>query len=475
MPEETTTEELPPFSFSKKPIKNVFPTPVMPSILHQHSPNKNKPELKPLLNNINYDEQIRAPRMSAATHYTYKPELPRPFTDQISQTSTLSSAELSETDPPLARRVLTETAATTVQSTRYTPATADLSVPTRRNSAPPKSAGLVASALLTYAMPNLDYGTPESPILQEQQKLLRALDNLNNNTTTAEREAHDAPDERGRPARNRGHMNHGPGLQQVYELKKPLCTPAVLRPPEEAVAPESEPLTPILQMHEYPFQLPVAEESEAAPVEPTHEHWKPNNSTDHCMKCFDIFGTFFSPQRKRRHHCRFCGLLFCLSCMYKNREVYYFAAPEEKQAPRTNSGSSTASGFSVMLNVSAASNDDYVSGVMMDARARLVIPIFHNLNGVSVLELHLRFKFCKMCKMCGQNYLRLVGALNLQVMRAGDDISTPYVFIENPYLTAYAAGSLLGLHANVSRSEMPAPERRSSIVNVPSDWTWSSF
>lgn len=469
MPEETSTEELPPFSFLKKPIRSFFPASAFSSILDKNLPDSNKPEAKPLLNNINYDEQIRAPRMSAATHYTYQPELPRPFTDRTPLNLTMLSQISGQDEQPIVAEgfVPEAEAASTVVGGRYTPATVDLTAPTRRNLAPPKSAGLITSALLTYASHHYFENGADSPdngsdgsLPQDQQKLLRALDNLNNNMTAAEREQVAMPDERGRPLRNRVPSSRGVALQLVYELKKPLSTPAVLRPADDVDDVVKDPSGMLV---ECPFQLPADEPTET-PVEPSHDHWMPNQSSDHCVKCFEVFGTIFGPQKRRRHHCRFCGMLFCASCMYKSKDQYLY---DERLILRRDSGS-------LGYLSSGTSSDDTVTEVMMDGAARLVIPVFKNFNGQSsVQELRRRFKKCKMCKGCGVNYQRFVQALNLRILKTNDDISTAYVFIENPYLTAWAQG--LSVVIDTARSEAPAPERQALLSAVPPDWTWSSF
>lgn len=546
--------DLPPFSFLKKPIKSVFATSVISSTLNKSFPDK-KPALKPTLNNINYDEQIRAPRMSLASHYTYKPESPRPFTDRKSLT--LSRSTSHELVIVLAQQksepsdIESETGAINAEQTsQYIPATADLNQPTRRNLEQLKPRlGLITSAILTYTTNNyfeqphkfvprsethghilkpnqsvtrsrnasedqgqnghdvpshrnLDVGSDilDSTVLLDRLKLLRAIDNLNSNTTTAERmEFAKNVHQFGGRMRSSTMSAKGPGVQQVYNLKKPLCTPAVLRPiskdddeemDEVDRGLELESLTPMVLMTNCPFQVPESSD-ECSQQEPTHEHWQPNNSTDHCMKCFEVFGNFFSPQKKRRHHCRFCGMLFCDDCLYKRKEMHYFkmALPEDNDlvtasgdhvsaaSRRAYSGSSNTS--PTASTISSSLLEETVSGVMIDSKARLVVPLFQNLSreGANTLLLQSRFKQCKICKTCGHNYRRLVTTMN-QRLRNSDDFAALYVFIENPYLaTSLSAPSVL--HAPMSRREENprAPERRASSLatNVQSDWTWSSF
>lgn len=553
-------EVLPPFSFLKKPIKSIFAPSAISSILNKTSPDK-KPQAKATFNNINYDEQIRAPRMLGVTHYTYEPESPRPFTDRKSLT--LSSSTSHELVLMLAQNPEThedDTAATsTAQTSQYLPATADLNQPTRRNLEPVKPAGLITNAVLTYVsnqyfdhyqpteindnplnrnvhrkvtrgdshtshsgggeemengkinkngktgeygkigenMPRLDASSNslENTVLVDRLKLMRAIHNLNSNTMTAERI--DTKDELGGRVRTPTMSAKGPGVQQVYDLKKPLCTPAVLRPPnsnededDEMDVDQSlelECLTVMVQIGKYPFQMPDSDD-QYSQQEPTHEHWMPNNSLDHCMKCFGVFGNFFTPQRKRRHHCRFCGMLFCQDCLYKSKEMHYFQVmlPEEPSPQNSNvegmpqstsrrAYSGSSHGSSTTSNIVSGLLDDTVTGVMMDSKARFVVPLFPNLvGGTGTLMLHPRFKQCKTCKTCGSNYQRLVSAIN-QRLRANEDSEAPYVFIDNPYTSATYVGA--HVHSRINRIDRNLrEEKRPSLVNnVPSDWTWSSF
>lgn len=412
-------EGLPPFSFSKKPIRSFMPTLLFSLILKLTSPDK-RPVHKPSLNNINYDEQIRAPRMSAASHYTYTPEAPRPFAEKSRPLLSESIAPLPAPEP---------------LGAAYRPAIVDLR-PARRSLEP-----------LRGLIPNLMLGA-ELAALLEQLKLLRAIDNLSSNTTSAERTEND-PDSTHEgeqelepaPASRTGTRVFADGpLQQVYDLKKPLCMPAVLRPSadEPDAVSVDDVMGAVLAVGLPETQL-LAGQTE--PVEPTHEHWKPDSSTDHCMKCFEVFGSFFVP-RRRRHHCRFCGMLFCQSCLYKGQEATYDTVPG-KGLRRADSSLLTAS------------HDEH-GGVLMDARARLAVPLLRNLDP----EASHPYKACKACKSCGQNYQRLVVVLN----QTRTDVTSPYVFIDNPYLAPTAP---------VVR--LDKPERRLSTNNVPSDWTWSSF
>lgn len=485
-------EPLPPFSFSKKPIKAVYNESGISQILHQHCPDQKGPTSKPSLNNINYDEQIRAPRMTVPNHYTH-----------------LAQAEISEPGKTPDEEVRPKS-----PEKPYMPATFDLNAPTRHNLLPLRRDSLLL-LLDTYfpglLLPNSEKSassestawsqtrTPELAGLtlkglRDLLKIQRALLNLSENVTTAERVGPtEYPARRQRPSN--GHLvdARGPSLRQVYSMKKPLCTPAVLRPASETQLAEHadlEALSPELNIKEYPFQMPAAEETHPESLtEPTHAHWKPNNSSDYCTKCFEEFGNFFSPQRKRRHHCRFCGFLFCVDCLFKTRETDLSSSAAKSPAKRSGSGSSSLSGYSVFSSITASlGSSEQATGVMMDGKARLVVPIFANLSQFQddFGSMRQRFKVCKICKFCGVNYLRLVQALNLRVERAADEVTVPYAFIENPYLCSGGATpgstfeggfSNLGCDGAGPRfgQGLEARRRSSTGNNVPLDWTWSSF
>lgn len=504
MTEETenmVSDELPPFSFSKKPIKNILPTSAISSKIEKSFADIPQPLQQPTFNNINYDEQIRAPRMSLASHYTYKPELPRPFTDR--KRSTLSQMVSSVSKGTILGAEMNTTPLEPLEL--YHPATADLSQPTRRYLEPLKSSWRAPTGtLLSSGTDTLsevyehhdeelasNSNTLENTTTLMQLRLLRAMDNLNGNITSAERTASTEDDNVEFRTRN---LQDGPMIQQVYHQKKPMCLPAVLRPMTNEVniheedfhhdlSPEGD--FPPTKISEYPFEVPAVMGPDEVMQEPTHEHWKPDTFSDHCMNCFEVFGSFFYPQRKRRHHCRFCGLLYCHNCLYKMRETHLFdITPPRKNSKtpstRANSGSSNSGSIISGISLASLASDTTPSGVMMDAKARLVIPMFKNLaeRGLSAAFLSEKFKICKVCKMCGNNQLRLLYLLN-QRSRTRDDIDAPYVFVDNPHMSSTMMAPMRPeFRNNFSRLEnnlRTVSERKSSFTNMPSDWTWSTF
>lgn len=484
-------DTLPPFSFSKKPIhasslqcnKSVI-SDIIPSSssTSDGSPRQSKNKEKEdrlgdgdsIFSDINYDDQIRAPRMSNISHYTYKEEGFKRKDNFVGSTKLKESLN-SDKD----KKIIEEDK----EQDLYSPATFDLTQTTRRFSAP--SEGDVHSSydFSNYPYTSLMYSKPRNELSNtiesqnftqsEKESLLRALKNLSSNSITEEREASKAGRFRLKHRPQVGICTplsemRGTNLQQVYQLKKPLCVPAVLRPHSEVSnSPESQSNLPSLEASPQKFNYTVSDKIESLPsdlanssevslaqtCEPTHRHWKPNNYTTHCMKCFSPLGNFFIPLRKRRHHCRFCGLIFCPDCMWHNGEEEVLSS----------------SGESSHILASNA--------VLLDTGARFVVPILTNLvNGqTSCLN---GFKNSKVCRDCALNYQSLVVDINANLhkfFKAQNitDSTLPFVFIENPHLVADLKADAKG--ASSSGDLNPQFARKPSNSNVPADWTWSSF
>lgn len=403
------------------------------------------------------------------------------------------------------------------------------------------------------------------------EKLLKALDNLKNNTTTRERQQSTSSTgsigsngSSGSRIKNRISSNNHPhplnrtgsDLQQVYELKKPLCMPAVLRPglgsnppnltpttsrPEtpndisttvDITSPTftrsngsmdstgTSPTTPYVDIKAYPF--PVGDNTNititagSSPedslssmridrnqaAEPSHEHWRPNNYTTNCMKCFDTFGNFFTPQRKRRHHCRFCGSIFCFDCLWQiesdnfstGGNVGHGIANRRLSRSTLNGSIQPTNGIVPSATATGGPGIGSVGGILLDSQAKFVVPIFSEIqkNGLST-QFDEYFKFCKVCKDCGNQYQSLVTELNSNEAAK----TSPFLFIENPYLQQRKYGLVSSENnfenrqrliergrqmSGIKESDLPnAKEFKSSndpklqLNNVPSDWSWSSF
>lgn len=79
--------------------------------------------------------------------------------------------------------------------------------------------------------------------------------------------------------------------------------------------------------------------------------WLPDNESDVCMKCNTRF-TF----RKRRHHCRACGLLFCSNCCDKKLQLPY-------KIDKTNAHNESMDGENATSNSNALANKKELSRV----------------------------------------------------------------------------------------------------------------
>lgn len=389
------SDKLPPFLFSKKPIESrsqphlaiLDILPKQPSLPFVVDDVKSPPTPSPpdLLEEVDFDRQIRAPRMTLPTHYTYKRE-------QLASTTLKESFE--PPDPP---------------QKEYLPAALDLSQPTRRFSAPSDMdlPDTPSRIMLNYTANNSVYDGRA----HQQHALIRALENLSSNLTSDERQ----PDKG--------------AVQQLYKQKKPMIVPAVLRANDPSSS-RSSPPSPYLQLKRYPFpdtQTPPTSDGDTSPksaTDPIRDHWKPDNYATYCIKCFDTFGTFFTPQRKRRHHCRFCGFIFCYNCLY---------APQ----------------------------DD--TRVLLDGKARFVIQVGPDTSSFP-------FKACKVCRDCGQNYAKLVAAAVAAPVK--DNLS--HIFVENPY-TATPQPSPIPMPQPASETLAQKPAHDEKSTAVPTDWTWSSF
>lgn len=448
---------------------------------------------------IDYDQQIRAPRMSSINHYTYGVG-ERHGSDAFSIAeggSKLTSGSSAGSSEEKAK-------------TPYFPAKFDLSQSTRRSSGPSDEREGQNSTILSYTTNNYMYEREQRsrchldtlgqaavvfpgklPGRQpdevgdmglRRQSLQRALRNFDENTTSDEVEGMQRSKLSILPAGYRA----GPGvlgalsplsnregteLQQVYEPKKPLFVPAVLRPEN---SPSKNALSDTVtsplggSSSSLNFTFPEAGDSRSQnsdhklhdPQEPTHQHWKPNSFAPRCMRCLSLFGNIFTPQRKRRHHCRFCGSIFCYECLWRGEPFFENLLPTSPKLPRGPEG---------------------LKGSLLDARARFVIPVYSKLTDQAE-RAHLKqsFKNCKVCKDCGRNYHSIIAGVNSETdplipERSLATLNLPYIFIENPYLTVDSESTGTNSRQALSNEYLSDSRKESGVSAAPQDWTWSSF
>lgn len=563
-------DTLEPFSFTKKPIDTFIPShstisEILPTTSNNSNPQQasngsrssNQPESKldPILNEIDYDEQIRAPRFTLKD----QPIDPNPHNFSLNNLFSTNEQTQSQQEQPLKPSGLE---IHENDEPQYIPANFDLnknytysysSVELAENSSTNNLAGMENSTN-NYTLTSNNLNTNNHLNSNNQNKnanFVDAINNLNENMTTEERSNSTATtgtvnstvSASSTATSSNSNLHNNKFVKPVYNFKRPLSIPAVLRPINDYNAnvnggssrssqvPSSETSinsSPSLgfkidlsgrnpdwnnENHDNPdgsgrrdlsfssFDPLVMSNNEELlkyfePIEPTHNHWKPNNFTNCCMKCFNNFGNFFN--RKRRHHCRFCGFIICSNCLFNdniNDIIKLTRTRAQKHSLLVQE--STSSAFTwfpgTKSSTSQESDDDSFNFnlIYLDAHARFVIPIFKKFYALHlpIKSLNKFFKLNKVCKNCGDNYLNLLINLNNTITPSYgsgtkpsggsadtntsptfesdlkvniDTLNLPFVFIENPFLNTKVT------------SQNGNSERRNSIINS-NDWNWSSF
>lgn len=511
------SEDLEPFSFTKKPIDTFIPihstiSEIIPTntdaksrCYEDASPHDTR---NPILNDVDYDEQIRAPRFN----------LKDPPIDPNPHQFSVDNLFVDKAKHPDSHTKDKNVEKLGPEETKYTPANFDLN---RNYTYSYSSVELVdnnSTQNLTEHFNNTNFST------NPPNNFTDAINNLNENITTEERSNSNATMGTTSTASSSStttssNLHNSKFIKPVYNFKRPLSIPAVLRPMTDSSSltgsqtrsnrssqvPSSE--ASINSSPNLGFKIDLAQAQEFfnsdpelrnsstvtspsfdpsvmssdellkyfEPIEPTHDHWKPNHFTNCCMKCFNNFGNFFN--RKRRHHCRFCGFIICSSCLFNdniNEIIRLTRTRAQKQAQLQEPNQS-----STWFPTTSKEEDNFnFNLIYLDSNARFVIPIFKKFYSLDlpIKSLNKFFKLNKVCKNCGDNYLNLLINLNTptgpgstgadSAPVAGkvniDTLNLPFVFIENPFLTSKAS------------NEAPNYERRNSIINS-NDWNWSSF
>ncbi|KAG7664170.1 uncharacterized protein J8A68_002308 [[Candida] subhashii] len=441
---ETNNNTLPPFSFAKRPID--FPQKTRVSSLSgiesyfgsiQSNENQNnKNSLSKSLKNpdFDYNEQIRFPQMSH-TYYTYRKSLQESNNRPILESN---------------NKVLVEVES---QNVKYKPATFDLSKPLRRFSNP----GRQEAPLKRQNSDDdklLEEYTTNNYIYERKVERDKLRDMFNNEMMSSVN--HPAPKPRIRNQSSFPKLNDNntaiPSLNQLYQLKKPLCTPAVLRPAftndndsNEAV-PQLKPSYSPCNSTIYTITAPIS--PVRFDIEPTHSHWKSNSMTNNCITCFKPLSTLLMSiicdTNNKRHHCRFCGLIYCSDCLVQDETT------------------------------------NHPNAILLDSNARFIIPIFENIRSKQPPEIKRLFKICRKCSVL---YNVLVQDINRSLRNGNgdwkyfsdstrDELKTlSFVYVENPYVKKESCMRFrLG-----SREDERNLSNGSGIGDVPNDWTWSSF
>ena len=503
--EEACSEEnFPPFSFSKKPIDKALIqnsghsqiSNMIPRSSYNGFRSKPKEEIdegesckEVDYNDVDYNEQIRAPWMNNMSQYIARSGLTN-RERKINRNKTIEKNEV---------RISTEAAKGYNEQKKeqesYLPAEFDLSQPTRRSSTPEGLENNSLPNLYNYfnnsyllrrddsivSNPSSSSRTNSSEEDPDKSNLMLAVRNLNNNLTSQERR--DLLQVLNRSIKHRPNFLPknslsaigGTELQQLYLVKKPLCLPAVLRRSNESTSPLTTTSTSSLTSEASPPKFnysvntsPTRSSDNAyspqnaskkavsiffTPKEPTRCHWKPDNYSNHCMKCFVLFGNFFSPLRTKRHHCRFCGNIFCSNCLWMCDDELANLAPKVKNQRH----------------------------VYLDEQARFVIPLLANIPDMLLSSMENFFKSCKVCRDCGKSYWYLFNSFNYNLEKFLKDnnlseLIVPFIFIESAPGENEESNAYDGRRTFTTSPMDSVPESSRSIgSSVPSDWTWSTF
>ncbi|EMG50435.1 PIB2 Glutamine sensor PIB2 [Candida maltosa Xu316] len=409
-------EALPAFSFSKKAVyKNNSLASDLTSSIHRYD-GSNYRSISTGGNGVNsrnpsdtavipydYDEQIRFPRVN--NFYTYNSK----------KTSFSSQEEKPQTKKvPSSESIIQEHEES---SEHYQPALFDLNQPMRRYSVP----------LDLHESPDeqlLQEYTENNPIYRQQIREESHSDFSEESSSQHSKESEPPiPRNKYRPCnQSLKEMPSNKNIKQLYQLKKPLLTPAVLRP--AYTNEEQNPTPPVIPSTSL-YTIIKPKDNKPMPscnVEPTHDHWKPDNATSNCMWCVKPFHNPIVSmiyESSKRHHCRFCGLIYCSNCLTNEK-------------------------------------------ILIDNEARFVIPIISRKCPIP------EFKDFKVCKKCAIIYDNLFKEVN------GSSVTSKFVLIKNPFTDNLKSGNFEFNEPSFNR-ENSTTDKRSSIIDVPNDWIWSSF
>ncbi|KAI5906707.1 hypothetical protein K4G61_g366 [Candida parapsilosis] len=525
-------EELPPFSFSKKPIddrrccegeiksnittviggntsrtqsRSITPRQSQISLLCQ--PQQQQQQQPEIILPDDYDERIRFPQMSSHYIYENKPEANR---SESFETVVQSQEKYS----------INENAPN--EDVEYTPAVFDINQPTRRYSTPNQivSKNDETKLLEEFTRNNCIYEVKQDQFFTHQIC-------SENENSTSQCEERNCPRLKNQPSFPKVHhrKDSNQKLNQVYQMKKPMMTPAVLR-----VEPQKQHHQVQLQSQQQQQALYVKQHRATSSTytvftinehninisnEPTHKHWQSNSATDACMACLR---PFHSPlvtmiyDVPRRHHCRFCGLVFCKSCLDigSGSDECSMSSSSSSFTPTSISFSSTTTASSITPVAKSERGSNPVMTPIIDKNANFVVPIASATATAS--GIFSSAHTTKTCHKCTALYETLVieiskpaniASLLNKVDTESTKIDSCVAVVENPYLndaklfdyeiTTHAfkrlsirsvtkRGDARRSNGGVEVDDLGAQpdddddERKMSVVGeMPTDWTWSSF
>ncbi|CAK9439051.1 uncharacterized protein LODBEIA_P32750 [Lodderomyces beijingensis] len=386
---------LPPFSFSKKPVdksQSISTDSNITSRLSRGSSKADSVHSQPTeFKDFDYNEQIRFPRM-VNSHYTYSTKRSSFSSgERVSAKSRMSSFEegrefkLPEQHhqqqlPPPPQQQQQQPENDDDEEANYKPAAFDLTQPMRR---------------LSKRDVQTEEEEQDSKLLQEYTK---------NNC-----------------------IYNSSNFNLYYQMKKPMMTPAVLRP----VLPQAKPTTAT-------YTVINVSANCLSLAEPSHNHWKPNSNF--CSGCkIQLHNSLMCLiyDVPSCHHCRFCGLCYCASCLSES---------------------------------------------IVDKFANFVIPVkakiqLHHANDDSSATMT-KSKTCLKCTLEYENLTRLINHSDNPKL----NITEAYVIVENPYTHDFPNYcDNLNKFKKFRISETgdlveDSSRRRVSVAGeAPNVWTWSSF
>ena len=537
----TDTTELPPFSFLKKPIeeRKIFNRDLKLNITSGIGGNKSRSRSATprqlqsgvvlcLLNDIvadDYDEKIRCPQMSS--HYIYGS---KPVTNR----SESFGKDLEDEQEALANAD---------ENKEYTPAEFDLSQPTRRNSTPTQTNRVdnEIKLLRDFTRDNCICEVKQDHVSPVCSPPRTNLEMSQNNGVTSTRLKNQASFPK--PSKKASHQM----LNQVYQMKKPLMTPAALRPePLQELHPQQSPKQSLISAHSnsssqsqdsasaksssttlarntMPPRKQLLQSPSLPPVnlnpttsvytifttdlqflnissEPTHQHWQLNNTADACMSCLR---PFHSPlvtmiyDVPRRHHCRFCGLIFCKLCL----NITDGSSTPPSTPTSSTSRSVSMSSTPTFVIADTQSNRFTTLAPIIDKNANFVIPVTTPGENLDSLAYHA--KTCNKCTILYNTlYTEINKPANIASLVHKDDSTSSntdcrVVVVENTYkndlkrvdyetTTVSLDFKQLSIRSpkrqqakdrnGVAVEQDGLSDRRMSVVgDIPNDWVWSSF
>lgn len=174
-------------------------------------------------------------------------------------------------------------------------------------------------------------------------------------------------------------------------------------------------------------------------LEPTHSCWKPNNSSNYCTACGKQFTVL-----RRRHHCRHCGYLFCGDCLRQKANLNLLAKFENPYSTEDRK------------ELCAITSDPGLKRYPNTDDTSLSEQLFKVISHDSTLSSRsTSVDYSKFSKVCSKCYEAWIGFLE-----EGSEFES-----ENKDLS--------GLE-NANKTD--GTRRRSSAEKgVPNDWAWSSF